>query len=58
MQVGNLETSLLRKRVVYQYILNKRYPGLQYRNFLPGKQWRNGSDLEEVVRCVRSLGVK
>jgi hypothetical protein len=58
MQVGNLETSLIRKRVIYQYIINKRYPGMQYRNFLPGKQWRNGSDLEEAVRCVRSFGVK
>jgi hypothetical protein len=44
--------------VIYQYIINKQYPGFQYSSFLPGRQWNLAVDLEEAVKCVRSLGVK
>ena len=57
-QSGNFETTPIRKRICFQYILNKQYPGIQLRSYLPGAQWKNAAELEEAVTFVRSFGVK
>lgn len=38
-KIGQVDASPIRKRIIYQLIINKKYGGLQMRNSMPGKHW-------------------
>jgi hypothetical protein len=56
--IGNMELHQVRKRIIYQYIINKYYVGLQNSKFLPGRSWGTAEELEESLKVIWSLGVK
>lgn len=56
--IGNMELHQVRKKIIYQYIINKYYEGLQNSKFLPGRSWGTAEELEESLKVIWSLGVK
>lgn len=56
--IGNIEYQQVKKRIIYQYIINKKYEGLQNHKFLPGRTWATAEQLQDSLKVIWSLGVK